>query len=94
MAKSSIFRTIPLAGGSKEVDERDMELIEENLKRFNKPGERHCLVCDKKFYGEGFHNRICKKCRAKYGDELFENRRYHNRHGAERRGWDKRTNYT
>ena len=84
MSKNKLFKTIPLSGGSREADEIDMKAIEENLMRFNHPGERNCLVCNEKFSTEGSHNRICKKCRAMYGDELFAEKRYHNRRGADR----------
>lgn len=94
MSKNKLFKTIPLSGGSKKADEVDLKVIEENLKRFNKPDYRNCLVCDEKFYSEGAHNHHCRKCKAKYGEELFENRRYHHRRGEDRRDCDKRKNYT
>ena len=93
MSKNKLFKTIPLAGGSREADEIDMKAIEENLMRFNKPGERNCLVCNEKFFTEGSHNRHCKKCKAQYGDELFAEKRYQNRRGADRRDVDRRRNY-
>lgn len=93
MSKNKLFKSIPLAGGSREADDIDTKVIEENLMRFNKPGERTCLVCDEQFYTEGSHNRYCKKCRAKYGDELFENRRYNHRRGECRKDCDRRRGY-
>ncbi len=37
----------------------------EFLGRINHQGERECLMCDKKFISNGWHNRRCPKCTIK-----------------------------
>lgn len=93
MSKNKSFPHLPLSGGSKKIDELDIKVIEENLLRFNKPGERRCLSCREKFPSEGAHNRYCKKCKIKYGEELYTVRKYPDRRGAERKDCDRRRNY-
>lgn len=41
------------------------EELSQMLLKYNKPDERICIRCDKKFWSEGVHRRICKKCKQK-----------------------------
>lgn len=93
MAKNNLFPTLPLLGGSKIADKIDIEVIKQNLLRFNQPDKRGCLCCEEKFDSEGVHNRYCKKCKIKYGEELYTVRKYPDRRGAERKDCDRRKNY-
>lgn len=89
MSKNKSFPHLPLSGGSKKIDELDIKVIEENLLRFNKPGERRCLSCREKFPSEGAHNQYCKKCKIKYGENLFSHKTYRHQTGIERTDCDK-----
>ena len=38
--------------------------VQEFLHKYNRPGERGCVLCPGKFKSEGAHNRKCPKCKA------------------------------
>lgn len=39
--------------------------VQEFILTWNRPGERHCLKCNKLFKSEGMHNRKCVSCKTK-----------------------------
>lgn len=48
--------------GHGSLSDEDREAM---LRRYNRPGERKCIMCEKKFWSEGAHNRKCPKCKQK-----------------------------
>lgn len=88
------FPTVPLHGGSKDMDILDTQSIEQNMRRFNCPKERTCLCCNNRFDSEGSHNRICHKCKAKMGEkEIYIATVYKNQRGSERNDCDRKKGY-
>ena len=45
---------------SEKLEEK---IIQQNLLRYNKPGNRECLGCGKILESDGYHNRFHTKCK-------------------------------
>ena len=51
---------------------QDDEFVEDDHKAaHNVPGERSCLSCGEKFMSEGWHNRLCLRCRKRSAPDYF-----------------------
>ena len=51
---------------------QDDEIVEDDHKAaHNVPGERSCLSCGEKFMSEGWHNRLCLRCRKRSAPDYF-----------------------
>lgn len=51
---------------------QDDEFVEDDHKAaHNVPGERSCLSCGESFMSEGWHNRLCLRCRKRSAPDYF-----------------------
>ncbi len=48
------------------------EAVEEEFQPIHRvPGERSCLSCGDKFMSEGWHNRLCLRCRKRSAADYY-----------------------